>query len=256
MFSIIICSITPAKFQAVTRNLALLLGNEPHEFIGVHDAKSLCEGYNRALAHAKGDRLIFCHDDIEVLNGDFRPKLIGHLDRFDVVGVAGSDRLVGGLWSLAGPPFIHGQIAHPNLPSQAYEVEIFSTPARAVRNIQGLDGLFLAARREVLERIRFDEQTFDGWHGYDIDFTFAAHLAGFKLGVACDINILHHSVGTIGPAWEHYARRFNQKYVRHLSPISERKFLPARVLVRTKAEVLEVMNPRYWPAFSAATGGS
>ena len=41
-----------------------------------------------------------------------------------------------------------------------------------VRNVQALDGLFMAARRSVIERVSFDPVTFDGFHGYDLDFSY------------------------------------------------------------------------------------
>lgn len=246
MLSIIICSIDPAKFTAVSRNLAALLGDEPHEIIGVHDAKSLCEGYNRGAARASGEWFIFCHDDIEILSADFRQKLKRHMQSFDVFGVAGTDRVVNGLWSLAGPPYIHGQIAHFHPHSNEFDVSLFSAPARSVGKIQAIDGLFIAARREVVEKVPFDQETFDGFHAYDTDFTFSAYLAGFRLGVACDIAILHASVGNPDKVWQHYMQKFNRKHLCHLYPMPRRAFTVASVRVQTREEVIEVMTPPYW----------
>lgn len=251
MLSVITCSIDPAKFDALQRNLAQLLANEPHEIIRVDDARSLCEGYNRGVARAAAaaEHFVFCHDDIEILSGDFLAKLKRHLRAFDVIGVAGTDRVVNPLWSALGPPHIHGQVAHYRPPPlDAFDVQIFSTPGRAVGNIQAMDGLFLAARRAVVERVRFDEQTFDGWHGYDVDWTFAAHLGGFRLGVGCDIAVVHRSVGNIQEqAWHEYGRRFLKKYEGRIVPAPRRKFQVAVARVATRAEALAVMTPPYWP---------
>jgi len=59
MISIIICSINPEKFRNVCQTYARVFKSEKCEIIGVHDALSLAEGYNRAVASAKGDLIIF-----------------------------------------------------------------------------------------------------------------------------------------------------------------------------------------------------
>src|SRR6185369_12426173 len=109
-----------------------------------------------------------------------------------------------------------------------------SAPAARVGDIAALDGVFIAARRSVLEKIRWDEQTFDGWHCYDTDFTFTAHRAGFKLAVACDIPIIHQSVGNPDKVWEHYMQRFHRKHLARLYPMPRREFVTAQVRVRSK----------------------
>lgn len=251
MTSFIICSIDQQKFRDVFANIRQLMGSSPHEIIGVHDAKSMCEGYNRAIKVAKGERLVFCHDDIEILSSDFAAKLDSHLSRFDLVGVAGTDRVIHGVWSFAGPPHNFGQVAQPGPQPGTYDVSIFNVPRRIIGQMHALDGLFIACRRSVVEKVRFDEQTFDGWHGYDVDFTFAAHLAGFKLAVACDIAIIHASRGPFDRL-THYVQLFNRKYLQQLYPMAHRGFCVQQVRATSKAEVLEIMTPRFWdePAVS------
>lgn len=34
--------------------------------------------------------------------------------------------------------------------------------------------MFFVAKRAVVESVPFDEDTFDGFHGYDLDFSLAA----------------------------------------------------------------------------------
>jgi Glycosyltransferase like family len=241
MISIIICSIDDARFAAVSENFAVLLKDEPYELIRITDARSICEGYTRGIAQSRGEHLIFCHDDIEILNHDFSARLKEHLGQFDLVGVAGTNRLIRGEWVAAGPPYIFGQVAQKH-PQEGFVVRIFGAPARSVGDIQAMDGLFIAARRTVVEKILFDALTFDGFHHYDLDFSFAAHLAGFRLGIANDIHIIHGSWGSQDQNWQTYARRFDQKYAGRLNPMPPRRFYFAWVHVRTKQEVLEIMN--------------
>ena len=216
MISIIICSIDSGKFAAVSAAYARQMGPEPYEIIGIHDARSLSEGYNRGLRAARGDICVFSHDDIEILSENLGATLRRHLAEWDVVGVAGTTRLAAMFWAVAGISHARGIVTHRD--PQGYSLEFFGAPEIVNGGIQALDGLFIAARREVAERIRFDETTFDGWHGYDTDFTFRCHLAGYHLAVCLDIQLIHFSRGSYGEIWHRYGQRFSEKHAAHLWP--------------------------------------
>lgn len=210
--SVIICSINDKKFAAVSANYADLLSGVAHEIIRISDARSMCEGYNRGIKKAQGRVLIFSHDDIKILSPDFWAKLHGHLQRFDLVGVAGTSLLAGSKWLAVGPPFIHGVVCHKT-PDGRLSVDQFGAEhSTCVGDIQALDGLFFAANRRVVEHLLFDEETFEGFHFYDIDFSYAAYRAGFRLGVCCNIAIIHDSRGMVDQSWENNAYFFLAKY--------------------------------------------
>lgn len=210
--SIIICSADPQLFAQVCANYRAVFAAVPHEIIGIHDARSLCEGYNRGIARASGDLLVFSHDDIEIVTPDFAARLLGHLTRHDLVGVAGTTRLIGGSWAYAGWPHLHGQVGSRISNPGSLMVTVYGPQSSAAVEVQAIDGVFLAVRREVLERIDFDEQTFDGWHLYDLDFTFSAHLAGFRAAVCQDVCLVHNSLGEYGADWQQYVQRFEDKH--------------------------------------------
>jgi len=244
MISVVICSVNGTKFAAVSEQYRRLMGDEPHEIIGVHDARSMCDGYNRGFDRTQGDTVIFAHDDIELLTTDFIPRLKAHMQHDDVVGVAGTDRLVSASWSMAGPPFIFGQVAHvhPN----GFIVCIYGAPRRVIQGIQAMDGLFLAFRREVVEKLRWDDKTFTGWHCYDVDMVFRAYLAGYRTAVVCDLPILHASQGVYDDAWHIAAKLFHQKHAGKFSAAQPRWHQFGATLAHTREEVLKLMNPRYW----------
>ena len=62
------------------------------------------------------------------------------------------------------------------------------------------------------ESIRFDEDAFDGWHGYDADFSCRCHQAGFRVAVALDIPLVHYSSDGVDEAWLNYDARFRAKH--------------------------------------------
>jgi len=237
--SVIICSIDDDRFANVSANLRQHFRGLSHELIRIDDAGSLAEGYNRGMARSRGELLIFCHDDIEVLQPDFLRRLLAHLERCDVVGVAGTTRLKDSHWGSAGAPATHGQVLQPLEAGEGYVLNVFCQDEHPVEEaagaIQALDGLFIAARRPVAQAVRFDEHTFDGFHLYDLDFSFRAHLAGYRVGVCHDILIYHHSNGRKDEVWRRYGVRFEDKFAGRLSVEPAGPPLVYQVRVRDKA---------------------
>ena len=212
--SLIICSVKPALLQRAVDRYRDLLGNALTEVIHIDDAVSLCEGYNRGATRAIGDLLIFSHDDVEVVSPDFSAKLfdtLGNEGSHDFFGVAGSTQLGGPSWNTAGWACNRGQVAHPHGDGR-FTVSVFGPGGQLTPDVQVVDGLFFACRREVFTRVQFDEKTFDGWNHYDLDFSYAVWKAGFRTCVRADMLISHDSSGSYGPDWQRYAGRFVDKW--------------------------------------------
>ena len=210
--TVIVCSITPSKYERVTANYAALLAGLDHEIVGVHDARSLAEGYNRGVRRARGEILVFSHDDIEIVAPDFAAKLVNRLSDIALVGVAGTDRVCGGSWIDAGWPHVHGQIGMPERGGRGIVATAYLLSGASASPMQALDGVFFACRRAVAEKIPFDEVTFDDWHLYDLDFSYSAAVAGFRVAVANDILLVHQSAGKFSSTWLDHARRFVAKH--------------------------------------------
>ncbi|MCC6133798.1 MAG: glycosyltransferase [Gammaproteobacteria bacterium] len=225
LLSIIICSIDDERFAKVARNYRDLLAAIPHEIIRINDAKSLCEGYNRGIARSRGEYLIFSHDDIEIWTPDFGQRLLRHLGCCDVVGVAGTDLLVDAnttkkvnwIWGGAGPAHVFGRIIQLALDEKDYKytVNLYGVPSLLIEGMQALDGVFIAMRRSVAVTLGFDQETFDGFHLYDIDFTYRAFHQGFRIGVFNDIAIIHYSSGR----YDEHEWNFNQRFLNKFAGI-------------------------------------
>jgi len=209
---VIICSNDAAEYAQVTANYASRLLGYPHEIIGIHDARSLSEGYNRGARRARGDLLVFSHDDVEIVSPDLAGAITRAAETLDVFGVVGTSKVLAAYWPAAGHPYLHGWLAQPVPGSQKFYVGVFGVDGAISSHLQGLDGMFFVAKRSVVESLPFDEATFDGFHGYDVDFSFAAHLAGFRVGTTAEIAVIHASGGKFGDAWQRYAERFASKY--------------------------------------------
>ncbi len=246
LFSIIICSIDPAKFDRVTAGYRRVLAGQTIEFIGIHDAAGICEAYNRGIDRAKGEILIFSHDDVEFVNPQIGPQIAGAMEKCDVLGIAGTTRLEHPMWSYAGPPYIFGQVAHAN-DDGTFAIQIFATPAPLVGGMQALDGCFIAAHRRATKTVRFDAERFKGFHLYDADFTLCAHRAGLRVAACCELALIHRSRGNLSEEWNRDSEIFQAKHGYHLYPYRRRAFVPAEVVVQTLPDVLQAMTPRFGP---------
>jgi GT2 family glycosyltransferase len=228
--SVIVPSITPEKFARVSANFQAALAGVDYEIVGIHDARSMCEACNRGARRARGDILVFAHDDIEIASPDFAARLLDRMETHDVLGIAGTSRIVGPAWASAGAPHLHGQVGY-RAGEARIEVVVFGLAEPVRGDAQALDGCFMAARRHVVEEVPFDEQRFDGWHLYDVDFTLSAWLGGFGVAVCEDILVIHQSRGRYDAAWQRAAERFSAKHRAALPTPEARPPVPVQGLV-------------------------
>lgn len=253
-FSVITCSVDDAKFANMEACYKQALAGEDFEIIRITDATSLCEGYIRGYYQSAGETIIFSHDDAAPM-GLCASKIRSHLRRVDIVGGCGTNKLLGPVWLSAGPPYTFGQVLNRgaipvldanNQPVQSAEgqpqlqpgfiLSVFGVPSALVEGIQAFDGFWFAARRSALgkDRAWFDPQTFDGFHLYDLDFSFSAYRRGLRLGIGCDLNLCHASTGGYNdPKWKPFAQRFADKWGAKLPK------MPARIAQFTGLQLVD-----------------
>lgn len=233
--TLVICSIDPVKFEAAKRSFARAFGDWEYELLGIHDARSLAEAYNRALRACSGEIVVFSHDDVDILSADLGGALARAFERADVVGVVGTARLAGPAWSWSGRGAARGRIVQPALQGEGLELLVFGAPCAIESGLEALDGVFLAARREQALSLAFDEEAFDGFHLYDVDFTYRAARQGLRVAVTPEILLHHHSHGSFDERWAPYAQRFLAKFPA-LSEPSKPDFVPQRLRFATGGE--------------------
>ena len=243
MISVVICSIDEARFKQVSAQYHHLLEAVPHEIIGVHDAASLCQGYNRGVRRSKGEILVFSHDDVQILTPDFGARLIASLAGHDLVGVVGSTYLSGATWFGSGWPHLRGQVGVPAESGSGTVANFFDLYGMLAEGVQVMDGFPLAARRSLCLQLPFDETTFDGWHLYDIDFSYSTHLKGFRCAVANDQVMIHRSRGKFDEKWDYYRDRFLKKHEDQLTftgPASYAQLDPPAISMPSDREWLSI----------------
>jgi GT2 family glycosyltransferase len=228
-FSIIICSHQAHRATVAHAHFEKLFAGRAHEIIMIPDAKSLCEGYNRGFQKSSGRLIIFSHDDIEFVDSTLPARLESHLNVFDVIGVAGTTLLTNGAWISAGDPHAFALFAYPDTVEGRVLVKACGRGGVAISGIQALDGCFMAAKRAAVEAIGFDAENFDGFHLYDLDFSFRAYLQGLKVAVCRDLLPIHASTGKPDQQWDKYRARFEAKFASDLAPLQNNHARVAQV---------------------------
>jgi protein O-GlcNAc transferase len=150
------------------------------------------------------------HDDVWIDDADFGDRIVAGLTQYDVIGVVGNRRrapyqpawaFVDPLLNWDGDEHLSGAIGHGQ--KGFGEITVFGP---SPSDCEMLDGVFIAARKEALnkEAILFDP-LFD-FHFYDVDFARSVRAAGLKVGT-WPIALTHQSDGAFGtPNWrEKYA---------------------------------------------------
>ncbi len=199
---------------AIRRNDARIVAD-----VAFQNRAGLPAVYNAALDRAGADEaLLFVHDDVWLDDPQWVEKVIAGLRRYDVVGLAGNRRRVRRqpAWLyldvqqdrfLLDAPNLSGAVAHGK--HARGQMSYFGAAPAAC---ELLDGLFIAARADLLKRwrVRFDER-FD-FHFYDLDFCRTARASGLSLGT-WPILVTHQSTGSfVSDAWRAGLARYLDKW--------------------------------------------
>lgn len=220
MISVIICARTKILPPAFVENLSATIG-APFEIIHIDNSEnkySIFSAYNEGYAKSKYPYLCFLHDDVLFHSTDWGLKLITHLQNplTGIVGLAGGDLIIRipSSWS-AGVVNINilQSDRTGKKPTKLFRLPQNFTESR--RSVIVLDGVMLAMRRDLMEKIRFDEQL-GGFHGYDFDISLQATVAGFTNYVAYDIKLEHLSRGKPDKKYYKNLIRVYRKWENHL----------------------------------------
>lgn len=199
MISIIICSRDKKLLEELLLNIEETIGI-PYEVLARDNSlntEGICEAYNLGASKAKYQYLVFCHEDLLFHTQDWGENLIRHLQKEDVSLVG----ILGNIIKTRIPSGVYSSVQNTNRINQLQRLKDGSTIQyltnplnETVSEVKILDGMFLATKKDFWEKHPFDQTTFDGFHGYDIDFSLSMGSLG-KVVVVYDILIEHFSFG-------------------------------------------------------------
>jgi hypothetical protein len=221
MISVIVCSKQPASWDFHQRNVDKTIGSE-YEYIRIDNTSNsfgICAAYNKGVQQSKGEILVFVHEDcffMEVGWGNVVCKKFKADNKIGLIGVAGTQYLFENnpFWVAAGQPFAKGRVVHQDKKGTSIILTVFSWDKEDAE-VVAVDGLFFAIKRELFNRIKFDENTFSGFHFYDLDISMQVRKT-HKLIVTWDILVKHFSGGNTNQEWHAAGKKFLEKYKNEL----------------------------------------
>ena len=193
-------------------------GNKKVQIIPVENNGefSLTQVYNKILDEAENDIVVFCHDDLNFETTGWMYKLKSHFDKnpeYGIIGLAGTKYLPpsGRWWELQSA--MYGIVNHKSEGKQ-WESRYSKDIGNKLEPTIIVDGLFFAVnKKNIVER--FDESV-QGFHFYDIDFSFRNYLKNVKVGICTDIRVTHLSIGQTNEQWETNREIFAEKFAEKL----------------------------------------
>lgn len=190
----------------------------------INNGVSLTSCYNRGLKQAKNDIVVFLHDDLLFNKTEnWGNKLLKHFEKseYGIIGVAGSQHMpVSGIWYENKNKML-GQVYHTH-EGKTWLSKYSESLGKDIVDVITVDGLFFAVDKTKIKK-EFDE-SFNGFHYYDVSFCFENYLAGVKIGVITDIKINHKSIGMTNEEWEKNRIQFAEKYKDNLPVNIKRTF--------------------------------
>lgn len=184
-----------------------------------YDSESVFKGYKEGLEKLnpnKGEFVVLCHDDIEIITdrNDFRDILKENLfdPKVGFIGPAGTTYLGSDAtwWDLGRrQQGLHSGFVFQGKDTKTMTPNYFGP----CRNVVALDGLFLAARREVLDEVGLDKpkEFPHNWDFYDLYYTLSAYEKGY-FNKTVPIIMRHVSNGEMRHTWDENRKAFQKMF--------------------------------------------
>ena len=173
---------------------------------------SLSQVYNQAIQeHTEKDCIfVMCHNDIWFKTSKWGKLLLSKFNNtnYDIIGVAGSTYLPeSGRWWEDNKKML-GIVEHTNGLTQW--VSQYSPEIYGVKDVVLIDGLFMSFNPDTIIH-KFDE-SYKGFHLYDLSFCIPNYFDGCNIGVTTSIRILHESIGETNQEWELNRQQFVKQW--------------------------------------------
>lgn len=218
MLSIIVCSVNPEAAERLQKNIAVTVGNVPYEIITFDNRTvgyGICKVYNLCTEKSRYDNLCFVHEDVQFDTIGWGEKIVQKLaePNCGVIGFAGVKIRADGMYGLGVRDVNAWRSNYIQHRKNQWYIGSFENPkCSEFSSVAVLDGMCLFVSRRVWSKVRFDEQTFPGFHLYDLDFTTAVSVAGYTNYVCQAVIVEHFSEGTYTMPWFEATRDYNEKW--------------------------------------------
>ena len=220
MLSIIVCSRNTKLLEEFVNSIQKTIGID-YEIICIDNSAnkySIFSAYNEGFTRSKYSYLCFVHEDVVFHTQDWGKIVIGHLQdsKTGILGLAGGDLapVVPAMWWALHPSekIIQTDLNGNKQTLKNCYPKDYDKPTRSVVL---LDGVFLCMRRELFDKIKFDE-SLGGFHSYDYDIAIQSILAGYYNYVIFDVAVEHFSMGNMNGTYYRNLIKVYKKWEKHL----------------------------------------
>ena len=248
MISIIICS-RSNEITSLSKNIQDTIGCE-YELIVIDNSKnqySIFSAYNFGVEKSNFPKLCFVHEDVVFVTQNWGKKIIDHLNvpETGIIGLAGGQAM---LRVPYGWPSFNAfcNITHStNIGNEVLDKKELYPASNEMKSLPVvlLDGVFLCAKKDLFNKIHFDEN-FSGFHGYDLDISMQSFQLGYSNFVVYDIDLKHFSKGKYDIIYVNTLLQIFEKWSEFL-PVFERSFTGNKIIeVLSKAEKKSLLKLR------------
>lgn len=250
MVSIVICNRSNRISPVLEKNISETIGIE-YEVVCIDNSKNqynIFQAYNIGVAKARYPLICFMHDDILYHTIDWGKKLLQHFQDPSVgmVGIAGPtyiSKFPGIWWGINHKDNQTNSTRQYNLDTDRFNrsdhhLTLNNPYKESVSDVVALDGLFFCIPKKLFEKISFDE-SFGGFHFYDIDISIQIKQLGYRNLCIYDILVEHISTSNLSKEWIFASRKFFSKW-KHELPIST-YFYNQKQIVKMEENNLQTM---------------
>jgi hypothetical protein len=192
----------------------------PYEIISFKnkDGKcGICELYNRGLKKARYPMLCFMHEDIIIHSTGWGKTVINTFNQYPDLGLLG---VAGSYYKTLSPSGWLGYgfdtecsnlIQNYKFTDKKPDLNYKNPNNTSLSEVACVDGLWFCVPKTIASACKFDDQTFKGFHCYDLDFSLIVGLK-YKVAVTYDILLTHLSEGRFDKAWLSETMKLHNKW--------------------------------------------
>jgi GT2 family glycosyltransferase len=134
--------------------------------------KSAAEALNKGGKKAKGDYIMFVHQDVDLSSINWLKESESILDSIENLGIAGvAGRSKSKPWAITN--------IKDGIPPGIVSPETINEPI----SVQTLDECLVLIPNKLFKDIKFDEEVCDDWHLYTVDYSLSIQKIGYDVYV-------------------------------------------------------------------------
>lgn len=215
MISIIVCSKHKILVDSLRDNIEATIGTS-YEIICIDNSSNqynIFQAYNEGVRRAKYEYLCFMHEDIEFETVGWGKNSIEKFsdNRVGMIGVQGCVYFDESTtyWCTSGL-----RKAHIIQSKGGKDIKIKEEDYPCGNSVVAVDGCWMMMRKSLFDEgiIRWDDETFKGFHMYDMDISFQIITHRYRILINEDLWLNHKSWGNYNESFYAENKKLHNKW--------------------------------------------